>query len=96
MPTHSKEPVPDRDNPEWTASDWKQAVRLSALPETLQQKLKQHIRGPQKSPTKVAISIRLSRDVVDELRESGPGWQSRVDDALRLWLKKQGKSVQRA
>ena len=40
-------------------------------------------RGPQKSPTKVALSIRLSRDVIDAFKAEGPGWQSRMDDALR-------------
>ncbi len=33
------------------------------------------------------ISIRLSPDVVDAFRETGPGWQTRIDEALRDWLK---------
>jgi uncharacterized protein (DUF4415 family) len=43
-------------------------------------------RGPVK--TKEAISIRLDMDLVARLRASGPGWQSRVNDALREWLEK--------
>jgi len=43
-------------------------------------------RGPAK--TKEAISIRLDIDLVERLRASGPGWQSRVNDALRDWLEK--------
>ena len=40
-------------------------------------------RGKQKRPTKVLVSLRLERDVVERLRASGPGWQSRVNDMLR-------------
>lgn len=43
-------------------------------------------RGPAR--TKTAISIRLDDDLVERLRASGPGWQSRVNDALREWLEK--------
>ncbi len=44
-------------------------------------------RGPQKAPTKDRITIRLSPDVVQTFRATGAGWQTRVDDALRDWLK---------
>lgn len=44
-------------------------------------------RGPQKAPTKKSIAIRLSQDVVENFKSSGSGWQSRIDDALRTYLK---------
>ena len=44
-------------------------------------------RGPQKSPTKERITIRLSPDVVNRFRATGEGWQTRVDAALQDWLK---------
>jgi uncharacterized protein (DUF4415 family) len=40
-------------------------------------------RGPQKTPTKQLVSIRLDRDVVAHFRKRGPGWQQRVNEALR-------------
>jgi uncharacterized protein (DUF4415 family) len=40
-------------------------------------------RGKQKRPTKVLVSLRLERDVVERLRAFGPGWQSRANDMLR-------------
>lgn len=43
-------------------------------------------RGPQKTPTKASTTIRLSREVLDHFRSGGPGWQSRIDDALRDWI----------
>ena len=42
---------------------------------------------PRAAVTKERITIRLSRDVVEQFRASGDGWQTRVDAALKDWLK---------
>jgi uncharacterized protein (DUF4415 family) len=42
---------------------------------------------PPAAVTKERITIRLSREVLDEFRATGTGWQSRVDAALKEWLK---------
>ena len=47
-------------------------------------RLKPHPRrGPQKTPTKVALSLRLSPDVVRHFKASGRGWQTRIDETLK-------------
>jgi uncharacterized protein (DUF4415 family) len=60
-------------------------------PEVLSPKLREKLaarkRGPQKSPIKERITIRLSREVVEKFRATGEGWQTRVDSALQDWLK---------
>jgi uncharacterized protein (DUF4415 family) len=43
-------------------------------------------RGPNKRPAKEQVAIRLDPDVVGALRASGPGWQTRVNAALKEWL----------
>lgn len=43
----------------------------------------QRTRGKQKAPTKTHISIRLDADLAAHFRNSGPGWQTRLNDALR-------------
>jgi uncharacterized protein (DUF4415 family) len=48
------------------------------------------IRGrgrPAGSGTKVATNIRLDRDLVEAFKETGDGWQTRLNDALRDWAK---------
>ena len=40
-------------------------------------------RGPQKAPKKIPLSLRLSADVVRHFRAKGPGWQTRIDLALK-------------
>ena len=39
-------------------------------------------RGPQKSPTKVAITVRYSPEVIDYFKSTGDGWQTLMNDAL--------------
>lgn len=46
-------------------------------------------RGPQKAPTKTAISIRLSEEVLQYFRKTGMGWQTRIDDVLKEWVRQQ-------
>jgi uncharacterized protein (DUF4415 family) len=41
-------------------------------------------RGPQKSkPVKTRVALRLDPDVVAHFKKRGPGWQSRINAALR-------------
>ena len=50
-------------------------------------------RGKQKTPTKERITIRLSSDVVDYFRESGEGWQTRLDEALKDYISDHKKAA---
>lgn len=42
---------------------------------------------PPKVRPKVLTTIRLSQDVIDHFRADGRGWQTRIDHALRDWIK---------
>jgi uncharacterized protein (DUF4415 family) len=82
----------ERPTPEEDAAITKAALEDSdATPltdeewETVKPKLK---RGrPLAAVTKERITIRLSPDVVEEFRSTGQGWQTRVDEALKDWLR---------
>lgn len=43
-------------------------------------------RGPAKLPTKKQVAIRFDADVLDGLKASGKGWQTRVNNVMRAWL----------
>jgi uncharacterized protein (DUF4415 family) len=95
MSWKAKEPVFDDDNPEWTKADFAKAAKFPAglklkdlQPGQLERLLKK--RGPQKAATKIAVSIRLSPEVVTHFKNKGPGWQSQIDAALRKIVKKAG------
>jgi len=74
----------DDDNPELTEEWFRRAVPFSGLPESLQTRLRGR---PKAAVTKERITIRLSQDVVERFRASGDGWQTRIDAALKDWLK---------
>lgn len=42
---------------------------------------------PKAEVTKELISLRLSRDVLDRFRATGQGWQTRIDEALKEWMR---------
>ena len=42
---------------------------------------------PAGSGTKEQVAIRFDRDVLAALRATGPGWQTRVNEAMREWVK---------
>ncbi|WP_284947677.1 BrnA antitoxin family protein [Acidisoma cladoniae] len=47
---------------------------------------------PRLEVTKQQVTVRLDADVLTALRGSGEGWQSRMNAALRDWLKLGSKS----
>lgn len=86
----NRKPKPDLiddDNPEWTKADVARAIPFSALPDSLRATLSRRARGPQKAPLKARVTIRLSPEVVESFRATGSGWQTRMDAALKDWLK---------
>ena len=73
----------DPDNPELTEEDFaRMRPAIEVVPDIVEDWLRRK-RGAQKAPTKVLVSLRLERDVVERLRASGRGWQSRANDMLR-------------
>ena len=83
----------DPDAREWLAADFAQAQPAKAFfdPATYAQltrlKRKPGERGPQQAPTKVSTTIRLSPEVMAAFKATGAGWQTRIDAALKDWLK---------
>ena len=57
-----------------------------ALPVDLQETLGMRRRGPQKAPTKVSTTIRLDADLLEALKTTGEGWQTRMNALVRREL----------
>lgn len=72
----------DTENPEWTEADFAAARPPAELPPHIRQAFPR-TRGSQKTPTKVPVSIRLSPEVIEHFKAGGPGWQRRIDEALK-------------
>ncbi|GHU10819.1 hypothetical protein FACS1894185_3000 [Betaproteobacteria bacterium] len=73
----------DEDSPETRAADWEGAA-LKQNGVTIG-----HVRtrGRGRSPKKEQVSVRYSPDVLAAFRATGRGWQTRMDNALREWVK---------
>jgi len=80
-PAHiSAEEWADVDSPELTDADFARMKPAREMFPGLE--FPKPKRGPQKAPTKVQTTIRLDRTVIEFFRESGPGWQSWLNDEL--------------
>jgi|SRR5262245_31186573 len=83
----------DPDNPEWTAADFAESVRVADYPtlDAAEEAAKalyhaRRGRGPQKSPTKQMVSLRLDAHVLERFRATGKGWQGRINQTLAAHL----------
>ena len=74
----------DPDAPEATDAQIAQAKPFSEAFPALADVMRKNIGGrPKAENPKVAISLRLDQDVVARFKSSGPGWQTRMNSALR-------------
>ena len=77
----------DPENPEWTEADFAAAKGPEhLLPELLAAFPRTKPRGrPVGSVTsnKTQVALRIDNDTLDRFKAGGPGWQSRMNEALR-------------
>ena len=85
MSKHSDDP----ENPELDADFFTRAQRgLGHVPRPmrtalLDEQTRRRGRGPQRTPTKKLVSLRLDPDVVIAYRKTGRGWQGRINAVLK-------------
>ena len=76
----------DDANPEWSDKDFAAArPGREVLPVAFVDAFKRKPGRPKgtRLSTKTLVSLRLDNDVLDKFRSKGPGWQSRINEALR-------------
>jgi uncharacterized protein (DUF4415 family) len=82
----------DQENPEWTDEDFQQARQAGeVLPKLfgagVAAEMLKHRGRPKAAVTKAQVNIRLDADVLGAFKATGRGWQTRLNKALREWLK---------
>jgi uncharacterized protein (DUF4415 family) len=83
--THRIAPAEYDDIPELT-DDWFDKAEFS-----IGDKVVRPARRPGRPKSNVAkklIALRLDPDIIERFRSTGPGWQSRINGALREYLQK--------
>jgi uncharacterized protein (DUF4415 family) len=86
----SKKPLIDKGGEvrELTADDLKKFKPIAEVAPELLAKIKKGVgeRVPQKSATKIPISIRVSPEVAEYFRSEGKGWQGRINSVLKEYI----------
>ena len=85
-----------------TQEDWDR-VESQALSDQMLSQMKRvkeshpdfpkRVRGPQKEPLKVPVSIRLSHDVAEYFKSQGKGWQAKINNILHDYMKTHGTDI---
>jgi len=72
------------ENPEWTKKDFARAKRHRGVSlETLGESILRKRGRPKLESPKESIKLRIDADVLASYRETGSGWQTRINDDLR-------------
>jgi uncharacterized protein (DUF4415 family) len=70
---NSTDPIFDDDAPDMSTPYWQERLTKAEIK-----------RGrPKAAVTKVSTTLRLDPDVLAKFRATGPGWQSRINEALK-------------
>jgi uncharacterized protein (DUF4415 family) len=78
------DPERHNENPEWTQRDFAKAKPASeVLPPEVMAQFKNKGGRPRIENPKEAVKLRIDADVLAKFRQSGPGWQTRINGILR-------------
>ena len=84
MPRRHNPELIDDENPEWTNEMMRQALpAVKVVPKIVEA---QRRGRPLKAAKKRQLTLRLSPEVVDYFKSTGPGWQTRLDEALKEYV----------
>lgn len=85
----------DDENPEWTEADFARARPISefpALAAAFERARAGRPVGSTKPETKVQVALRIDPDIVAAFKADGPGWQSRMNAALRAAMPRKAEA----
>ena len=98
MPRKAKPDLIDDESPEagaeWFARARPAAEVLPGLvgPDAARAMLKPKRGRPPLAVPKAHVNIRLDADIVEAFKHGGNGWQTRINGALRQWLRAEAKA----
>lgn len=87
MPRKNSKPRHLADDAPVTAAEMKTARRFHECPPDFQEAIRRSLRGRPAGRRKEAVHLSLDIDLVEAMRKSGTGWQTRANAALRKVMK---------
>src|SRR5436853_7596093 len=82
MERHPKRRKPRNESPELSASDFARAKRMRDVMPDVVEAMKRGRGRPPLPNAKVRVSLRLDPKIVAAYKETGEGWQTRMNDVL--------------
>lgn len=83
----------DEENPEWSPEEFQKARPAGEVlheifsKEVADEMLNKKPGRPLGSGVKESQTVRFDRDIIAAFKSTGKGWQTRMNEALREWLK---------
>ena len=78
--------IHDAESPITVESDWSQTFVSHSMTE-LHTETVRRSNEPHNLPTKEQVAIRFDAEVLNYFRATGQGWQTRMNDVLKAWLR---------
>ena len=90
--TEQERNSPDEENPEWTPEDMRRARPASeVLPEIFgEQTAREMLRRGKMIQEGPQEPVPVDADIVRHFRKTGADWQTRINEALREWIGREG------
>jgi uncharacterized protein (DUF4415 family) len=87
-PSPDPDDAPELDEEFFDKGVWKIGERVVSRAEGSKAAATALRRGrPKAEQTKLSLTVRYDADIIEAFKASGPGWQTRMNAALREWLK---------
>ena len=68
-------------------------INLSDIPELTNEQLARAVRNPHFKPVKKSTTVRIDIDVLEWLQENGEGYQTRMNNILRLAMMRSRQTI---
>lgn len=72
------------DSPAWTKAEMANSKSFAEAFPDLDASIKRTRGRPAVATPKAHVSLRLDQDVLDKFKSTGKGWQSRINEALKV------------
>ena len=72
------------------------AIDTSDIPELTEEQMRRAVRGRMYRPVKRPVTMRLDADIIEWLKQQGPGYQTKANSILRSEMLRRHRALRRS
>jgi uncharacterized protein (DUF4415 family) len=72
------------------------AIDTSDIPELTEEQMRRAVRGRMYRPVKRPVTMRLDADIIEWLKQQGPGYQTKANGILRAEMLRRHRALRRS